>query len=103
MQNKSAIVCQWHLCFLNNRRSRRSRLAHLSSTPCFNKIVLCEEVGPAARHFVCFVCFVVKNSCLFVVHNLWFGKLLRYATQESRVLRFDSARSPLQIADILLE
>ena len=23
-------------------------------------------VGPAARHFVCLVCFVVNNSCVFV-------------------------------------
>jgi len=33
----------------------------------FQHEILRDVVGPAARHFVCFVCFVVKNPCI-----LWF-------------------------------
>jgi len=28
-----------------------------------------DVVGPAARHFVCFVCFVVKNLCIQWTHD----------------------------------
>ena len=54
-----------HLCPLNNRRSRRSRLRHSRSTSYFTMKFLRDFVGPAARHFVCsmvkFVCIRVHS------------------------------------------
>ena len=65
-----------HLCFSNNRRSRRSRLHHSQSTSCFfiESLEFRRPGGEAFECFECFECFVV-NLCILCF--LWFPRLFR--------------------------